>query len=121
MKLQLKRVIIFTHQMARMTEFYRDQLGLKALIDPEYDASDWIEFDAGDTRIALHKGHGGGAKSATKTCAHKLVFYAKDVAKARAALLKKKVKMGDVKKFGTLVLCDGTDPDGNKIQVSNRI
>ena len=119
MNLQIRRVIIFTHQISRMTEFYRDQLGLAAIVDREYDAGDWIEFDAGHARIALHKAAGG--KSAGKACAHKIVFYAKDVNKVRAALLKKKVKMGSVKKFGTLVLCDGTDPDGNKIQISNRV
>ena len=118
MKLHLARVIIFTHNMAKMTTFYRDQLGLAAHVDPEYDATEWIEFDAGATRIALHKAHGkGGGK---ETCAHKIAFYAKNVAATRAALLKKKVKLGEVKIFGKLVMCDGVDPDGNKIQISNR-
>jgi predicted enzyme related to lactoylglutathione lyase len=118
MKLNLARVIIFTHRMAKMTEFYRDQLGLAARVDPEYDASEWIEFDAGATRIALHKAHGQG--SAKGTCAHKLAFYSKNVAATRTALLKKHVKLGEVKIFGKLVMCDGVDPDGNKIQISNR-
>ena len=119
LKLKLTRIIIFTRNMEKMTRFYRDQLGLAALVDKEYDPSDWIEFDAGVTRIALHKGHG---KSAGKAgiCAQKIVFYAKDVAATRAELLKKKVKMGDVKIFEKLVMCDGFDPDGNKIQISNR-
>lgn len=122
MTMKLKRVILFTHQMEKSTAFYRDQLGLKPEIDPEYDASEWIEFNAGGTRIALHKAYGNGSRKGNGdgSCAHKLVFYASNVTKARAALLRKKVKMGPVKKFGTLELCDGVDPDGNKLQVCNR-
>jgi catechol 2,3-dioxygenase-like lactoylglutathione lyase family enzyme len=120
MKLELKRVILFTSKMKEARAFYRDQLGLPERQDAEFDASEWIEFDAGPVRIALHRAYGNGSGAKSKTCAHKVVFYAKDVAKARLALLKKKVKMGDVKKFGDLVLCDGVDPDGNKIQISNR-
>ena len=115
--LKLQRVIIFTDKMSELTKFYSEQLGLTSHVDPEYAASDWIEFDAGPTRISLHKaggnpGHAGGAI--------KLAFYAKDVAKARAELMKRKVKMGEVRRFGTLVLCDGRDPAGNRIQLSNR-
>ena len=114
MKLQLSRVIIFTSKMKEMSAFYGKQLGLTPRIDPKIDPSEWIEFGSGATRIALHKAGGRGG------CAHKLVFYAKDVANARAALIRKKFKMGPVKKFGSLVMCDGIDPAGNRIQISNR-
>ena len=117
MKLQLSRVIIFTSRMKEMSAFYGKQLGLPARIDPKIDPADWIEFDAGKVRIALHKAGGRGKGSG---CAHKLVFYAKDVAKARAALVRKKIKMGPVKTFSSLVMCDGSDPAGNRIQISNR-
>jgi len=117
MKLKLSRIIIFTSNMKGMTAFYGKQLGLPARIDPKIDPADWIEFDAGKVRVALHK---AGARGKGGGCAHKLVFYAKDVAKARAALIHKKIKMGPVKKFGSLVLCDGSDPAGNRIQISNR-
>lgn len=122
MKLEIKRVIIFTHRMEEMAAFYREQMGLREIPDPQYDRDEWQEFDAGSARIALHRAYGkkSGTKSATHGCAHKIVFYAKNVAAARTALLKKKVEMGELKKFGSLQLCDGTDPDGNKIQISNR-
>jgi predicted enzyme related to lactoylglutathione lyase len=113
--MKLMRVIVFTNEMEKLTQFYGDQLGLKAKPDPNGDSSEWIEFNGGGAGVALHKAHGGGG-----TCAHKLVFYAKDVAKARATLLKKKVKLGEVKRFGKLVMCDGIDPAGNRIQISNR-
>jgi predicted enzyme related to lactoylglutathione lyase len=117
MRLHLSRVIIFTSRMKEMSAFYGKQLGLTRRIDPKIDPSEWIEFGSGATRIALHKAGGQGKGS---SCAHKLVFYAKDVAKARAALVRKKIKMGPIKKFGSLVMCDGNDPAGNRIQISNR-
>jgi len=117
MNLKLKRVIIFTNKMSQLTEFYGEQLGLPERVDSEIDAEDWIEFDAGQSRIALHKAHGKGKGSG---CAHKIVFFAKDVAKARKELIRKKVKMKKVSRFGKLELCDGIDPAGNRIQISNR-
>jgi predicted enzyme related to lactoylglutathione lyase len=117
MKLKLTRVIIFTSKMKELTAFYGKQMGLPVLVDPEIDASEWIEFQTGDSKIALHKAYGKGNGGG---CAHKICFYAKDVAKARTALVRKKVKMGSVKKFGGLILCDGVDPAGNRIQISNR-
>jgi hypothetical protein len=115
MNLKLKRVIIFTSKMNQLTSFYGKQLGLSAVIDPEIDPEEWIEFDGGGSKIALHKAHGKG-----NGCAHKLVFSAKSVAGARSALIRKGVKMGKLKRFGKLELCDGVDPAGNRIQISNR-
>src|SRR5262245_37145357 len=114
MSLKLTRVIIFTKKMKQLTDFYGKQMGLPTRIDTKIDPEDWIEFQSGDSRIALHKAHGNG-----NGCAHKICFYAKDVAKARAALVRKKVKMGKLKQFGSLALCDGVDPAGNRIQISN--
>ena len=104
--------------MDSLTKFYGKQLGLSPRIDPRVDPSEWIEFDAGETRVALHKAHGKANRAAGNM---KLVFYAKDVDKARASLMRKKVKMGTVHRFGTTVMCDGLDTAGNRIQISNRM
>src|SRR6185295_17441671 len=61
MKLQLSRIIIFTSNMKGLTAFYGNQLGLPARVDPKIDPADWIEFDAGKIRIALHKAGSHGA------------------------------------------------------------
>jgi len=115
----ISRIIVFTSDMVKVTAFYRDVLALKAIVDPEYPADEWIEFDAGGVRIALHKAGSGG--SGTKaTCRHKIVFYARYVAKERARLIKKKVKAGPVKTWGKLSVCDFSDPEGNRLQLSNR-
>lgn len=46
----LSAVILNTGDMAAQTEFYRDRLGLKLVVDSPW----WMEFDAGETRVALH-------------------------------------------------------------------
>jgi len=48
------------------------------------------------------------------------VFHADDVAAAREDLVSRGAKMGPVKIFGDLHLCDGDDPDENRFQLSNR-
>jgi len=89
------------------------------MLDPEILPEEWIEFEAGTLRIALHK-TSKDSRGSESSCRHKIVFYAKDVAKERAKLLKRKVKMGSVKTWGKLSLCDFSDPEGNRIQLSNR-
>lgn len=114
MNLQAKRFIIFTNQMKPMTEFYRDTLGLP-VAENTVNPAEFIQFDAGGFNIALHKGAPG--KPATR---NKIAFYAKDVGKTREELLKRGVKMGKLTEGKVWHLCDGKDPEGNVIQISNR-
>jgi catechol 2,3-dioxygenase-like lactoylglutathione lyase family enzyme len=110
MGLKLARVILFTAQMEKMTEFYRDLMGLKLITDEK----GWREFDAGGVILALHSG-----SSSPGTKGPKLVFHAKDVEALRTTLVGRGVKLGKVK-LGEFHLCDGRDPDGNPFQLSNR-
>jgi catechol 2,3-dioxygenase-like lactoylglutathione lyase family enzyme len=48
MQLEIRRIILFTSDMAGMTRFYRDVLGLKPLSDED----GWKEFSAGACNIA---------------------------------------------------------------------
>lgn len=48
------------------------------------------------------------------------MFHADDVAAARADLMARGARIGPVKTFGALRLCDGSDPDDNRFQLSNR-
>jgi predicted enzyme related to lactoylglutathione lyase len=119
---QLARVILFTSNMAKMTAFYGDVLGLKPKIDPAYEPSEWIEFEAGGCRIALHKAGKGIDTShhSGDNSPHKIAFYCDDIAAERKRLIALGVQMGPHHKFGELELCDGPDPDGNRFQLSNR-
>lgn len=75
--MKLARVIPFTAQMDAMSAFSRDGLRLKQVTNEK----GWREFAAGGTRIAPHSGPASpGCKGP------KIVFFAKDVAAARAKL-----------------------------------
>jgi catechol 2,3-dioxygenase-like lactoylglutathione lyase family enzyme len=111
MPLKLRRIIFFTRNMNAMLAFYRDSLGLPLVTDED----GFKEFDAGGCRIALHNG-----ASEVGARPPKLVFYADDVAATRDALMARGVKLGKVLAQAALVRCEGKDPDGNPLQISNR-
>ena len=111
MKLEMRRIIIFTADMPAMTRFYRDAMGLKQLADDE----DWKEFSAGACNIALHHGKPSLGKRPPK-----ISFYAADVAAARASLMRRGAAIGKVISAKVFDFCDGKDPDGNPFQISSR-
>lgn len=106
--MKMARVILFTRQIDKMAAFYRDVMGLKQVTnDPG-----WREFDAGGIRISLHSGPPSPGRKGPK-----IAFFAKDVAKLRATLIKRGAKFGKVGR-APYFLCDGRDPDGNPIQLT---
>lgn len=109
--MKMARVILFTAQMDAMSRFYGETLGLRQVSEEK----GWREFAAGGTRIALHSGPASPGRKGPK-----IVFYAKDVAAVRAKLVAKGARFGKARVSETLQLCDGKDPDGNPIQLSNR-
>jgi catechol 2,3-dioxygenase-like lactoylglutathione lyase family enzyme len=111
MKLSMRRIVLFTRDMERMTRFYRDVLGLPL----RKDERGWKEFDAGACVIALHNGPARvGARPP------KLGFWVEDVAGARTALLARGAKLGKLLSGDGLVRCEGKDPDGNPFYISDR-
>jgi catechol 2,3-dioxygenase-like lactoylglutathione lyase family enzyme len=112
--LQLRRVIVFSENIERLAEFYEEKLGLT----PKAKEDDWIDYDAGGVRLALHRGKAGAGDGPGAT---KLCFHAPDIQRAADELVARGVKLGKVR--GTppgLVLCDFKDPDGNVLQLSSR-
>ena len=112
----MRRVIIFTHNFAAMRDFYRDMFGLEVV---EEDKG-WADLAAGGCNIAIHAAGKGVKIGPDFEGPHKIVFHADDVAAAREDLVSRGAKMGPVKVFGHLQLCDGDDPDENRFQLSNR-
>ena len=106
----MARVILFTGQIEAMSRFYGEVLGLRRVTDDK----GWKEFQAGGVRIALHSGPASPGRKGPK-----IVFHARDVAAARTALVARGARFGKVR-LGEFALCDGKDPDGNPIQLSNR-
>jgi catechol-2,3-dioxygenase len=109
--MEMARVILFTRQIDEMSRFYGEVLGLNQVTNEK----GWREFSAGGARIALHSG-----PSSPGSKGPKIVFYAKDVAAQRATLVARGAHFGKVRQGDTLCLCDGKDPDGNPIQLSDR-
>jgi hypothetical protein len=112
MDLALKRIIIFSADVPRLSAFYRDVIGLP-VIGTE---TGWVELDAGGCRIAIHAG-----PSKVGQRPPKLVFQATDVGTTRSNLILRGFKgLGAVKSTPVFDMCDGRDPDGNAIQISSR-
>ena len=109
--MKMARVILFTGQMDVMRRFYGDVLGLKLVTSEK----GWREFAAGGATIALHSGPSSPGRKGPK-----IVFHAKDVAAARETLVAQGAKFGKVRQGEMFCLCDGKDPDGNPIQLSDR-
>jgi predicted enzyme related to lactoylglutathione lyase len=112
---KITTIILFVKDVPGVAEFYRDILGFKVIdiIDPE-----WTEIDCGSCRIGLHKiGKAGNIKKETGV---KIAFGVKDVTKSKALIESRGHKMGKIVTFGELNFCDGSDPEGNKFQISNR-
>jgi catechol 2,3-dioxygenase-like lactoylglutathione lyase family enzyme len=111
MTLRLRRVMLFARDMKTMTRFYEEQLGLKVL----ERGTSFVDFDAGACRIALHRA------STPRPGRTKICFYVEDVSAARAELVARNVAMGKDPGPGPgFKPCDGRDPEGNVLQISNR-
>ena len=109
--IEFARVILFTAQMEAMCSFYGQVIGLKQVTDEK----GWKEFDAGGIRIALHSGPSSPGRKGPK-----LVFRSQDVAALREELAARGAKFAKVRQGAAFCLCDGKDPDGNPIQLSDR-
>lgn len=122
---RLARVMLFVKDFDRMVEFYRDVIGLA----PQGDASPgWQVFDAGECSFALHAIPEDIAKDividdpprARQDVPTKVTFYAEDPRAVREELAAQGMPMGQIHEFEDIVFVDGTDPEGNVIQFSNR-
>ena len=109
--MKMARVILFTGRMDAMSEFYGKVLGLRQVTEDK----GWREFAAGGVRIALHSGPSSPGRKGPK-----IVFYAKDVAAERERLVARGASFGKARQGEVYCLCDGKDPDGNPVQLSNR-
>lgn len=111
MSLKLARVTVAVQDMDKQLAFYRDALGLPV----KGDASDpnVVELDAGPCSILLVKGP-------RVTDASKLVLHGENVVEMREELELLGIKVGKLKAFGPHQAFDGTDPEGNPFQITNR-
>ena len=109
--MEMACVILFTGQMDDMSRFYGEVLGPNLITNEK----GWREFAAGGARIALHSGPSSPGRKGPK-----IVFHTTDVAGLRETLVARGARFGKVREGEMFCLCDGKDPDGNPIQLSDR-
>ena len=127
MKLEVGRIIVFAKDMEKMTSYYETVVGLPRAGTPD-DSEDFVAFDAGGVHFCLHRipeHYARDIEIATPPIAReatpiKVSFHSPAVRSAREVLESRGAMLGPVREFGTLHLCDGTDPEGNVFQLSNR-
>lgn len=113
----LAQVILFSSNVARLREFYRDQLGL-AVIE---DEPGWVRMHAGGTVLALHAIPFTVDVTHERTdAAIKLCFHSDDLEAERARLVAAGVVMREIHHYGKIAYCDGIDPEGNVFQLTTR-
>ncbi len=122
MNLSLTRVVLYVQDVQRLTEFYRDVLGLRVV---EEIKDEWTVLQAGHCQLALHRvGKAFRVADANSWRANsnsKLVMTVhEDLETLREELMAKGVPMREIKSYPgfTGLLCDGTDPEGNVFQLA---
>lgn len=122
MKAELSRVILFVDNIATMSEFYEEDLGLERLPGA---TDDFVSFSAGASQVCLHslpaeyRSEQADYPKREDTYV-KFVFYSTDVENDRQYLIDRGVRMNEKVSFGSIDLCDGADPEGNVFQISSR-
>jgi catechol 2,3-dioxygenase-like lactoylglutathione lyase family enzyme len=111
--------MLFVKDIRRMADFYGETLGLKP-IEPTRTET-WVEFDAGQTRFALHSipAHIAGQIRISSPAQPrewnpvKLIFAVTNLEQERARLAASGINL-TVNSMGA---CDGVDPEGNIFQI----
>lgn len=113
--MRLDGAMLFVVDLAAMEAFYRDVVGFTPIEDTRLD--DWVEFDTGATRFALHAipAHFGVQSSPAprETAGCKLILAVDDLAAARGRLSAAGATILDRPWGGW----DFADPEGNVIGV----
>ena len=114
----LNRIIVFVADVQLCASFYRDMFGFAFV--PSHDPAEWQELDAGSCKLAFHIAHKADGPTGHPLNPHKIVFYAEDVEATAEQLKQRGVPMGEIVRYGDLVMCDGQDPENHCFQICNR-
>jgi catechol 2,3-dioxygenase-like lactoylglutathione lyase family enzyme len=105
--------------MEKSLAFYRDTLGLPV----KYQATDWVEFDAGNVTIALRR-YGSGPEGRPELGVGEgatIVFEVADIEAVKSELEAKGIKfIGGVFEYDSVRLAAFEDLHGNVLQIFER-
>lgn len=117
--LGLIEVILYVKDMNKMVLFYRDALDLP-LSNPdirEHAKEDWVTYESGNCRLALHSGGDGNIGQD----APKIVFRVQDINSARFQLLELGVAASEIRSPAPgIFICDAKDPEGNPFSIEQQ-
>lgn len=123
-RLSLNRIILYVQDVQRLTDFYRDILGLSIV---ESIPEEWTVFQAGECQLALHcvgKPYRVADTASWRVHSNaKLVMTVRsELEPLRERLIAAGVPMGEIKAYPGFSgpLCDGTDPEGNVFQLAQK-
>jgi predicted enzyme related to lactoylglutathione lyase len=103
---ELVEVVVYTQDMSRAIEFYRDTLGLQ----PTFESEHWTTFSTGACTLALHAG----------TQAPDPTFLVDDLDAARNSLEAAGVSVTEIREpTAGLRVFDARDPDGNRFSIES--
>ncbi|MBM3934009.1 MAG: hypothetical protein FJ319_06865 [SAR202 cluster bacterium] len=114
---QMRRVVLLVNNIEEVTAFYRDVLELKPIFNLKIPPPEWIEFNAGNVRLALEQASGMMEQASNFI---QLMFYAEDLNATREELIRRGVKVGEIKKTKDGEFFDSKDPEGHIFRISNR-
>jgi predicted enzyme related to lactoylglutathione lyase len=107
----LSEVIVHVDDMERVTAFYRDVLGLQPDVTSEW----WTTFPTGGATLALH---GGGRIGSHNV---RFNFDVEDLDAVRSELSARGVELSEVREpIPRVLVCDGSDPEGNVFTLEER-
>jgi predicted enzyme related to lactoylglutathione lyase len=122
MHASLSRVILYVHDVERLSAFYQNAFALSVV---EHIKDEWAVLKVGACEIALHrvgKAYRVADPSdwAVMSNTKLVITVDRELAGMRAELMAKGVEMGPIKSYPGLTgpLCDGSDPEGNMFQLS---
>ncbi len=108
------QVILVVEDMAKMSRFYRDTLGLKVSYPADkadLDDEVWVAFDAGTATLALH---GGGKAEGSGSAV--LSLKVRDIQSTYRQLSEAGVDISEPRELGPGVVgAHARDPEGNRL------
>lgn len=110
------QIILFVPNMNSAVRFYRDVLGLNLKYPQgleDFANQMWVEFDLGETTLALH----GGADE-DPDALHELVFHVENVARAREMIIAAGTQMDEMRELEDgSPIAEGRDPAGHRFAI----
>lgn len=115
-------VYYYVSDINRALAFYRDKLGLKPKMVKLNAPNPWAEFDTGGTTLALEEVPTRKPSQRPRWSGAVVSFQVKEIQKVKADLETRGIGfLSDVRDFGEVKIVQFQDPDGNLLELHQRI